>query len=142
MQKYQVYINGASADPSSNQWFESYNPFTGEPWALIPQSNEEDVDKAVRSAHAALTQGPWAAMTPSRRGLLLHKLGDLIARAARRLAEVEVRDNGKLIAEIQGQLDYIPQWYYYFGGLADKIQGAVVPLDKKGYFNFTRREPI
>lgn len=142
MQKYQVYINGASADPSSNQWFESYNPFTGEPWALIPQSNEEDVDKAVRSAHAALTEGPWAAMTPSRRGLLLHKLGDLIACAARRLAEVEVRDNGKLIAEIQGQLDYMPQWYYYFGGLADKIQGAVIPLDKKGYFNFTRREPI
>ena len=53
-----------------------------------------------------------------------------------------MRDNGKLLAEMQGQLNYIPQWYYYFGGLADKIQGAVIPLDKKGYFNFTRYEPL
>ncbi|MBC7636874.1 MAG: aldehyde dehydrogenase, partial [Acetobacteraceae bacterium] len=71
-----------------------------------------------------------------------HKLGDLVARDARKLAETEVRDNGKLIAEMEGQLNYIPQWYYYFGGLADKIQGTVPPIDKKGYFNFTRHEPL
>ena len=53
-----------------------------------------------------------------------------------------MRDNGKLIAEMQAQLNYVPQWYYYFGGLADKIEGAVIPLDKKGYFNFTRYEPL
>jgi aldehyde dehydrogenase (NAD+) len=81
-------------------------------------------------------------MSASQRGLLLHRLGELIASDAKRLAAVEVRDNGKLIAEMQGQLDYIPQWYFYFGGLADKVQGTVVPLDKKGYFNFTRREPL
>jgi len=142
LQEYQLFINGDSVNPSTKRWFKSYNPFTGEPWALIPQSDKRDVDKAVRSAHAAFTEGPWAAMTPSQRGLLLHKLGDLIAQAAKRLAEVEVRDNGKLIAEMQGQLNYIPHWYYYFGGLADKIEGVVIPLDKKGYFNFTRREPI
>jgi aldehyde dehydrogenase (NAD+) len=55
---------------------------------------------------------------------------------------MEVQDNGKLIAEMQGQVNYVPQWYYYFGGLADKIEGAVIPLDKKGYFNFTRHEPL
>jgi len=43
---------------------------------------------------------------------------------------------------MQGQVNYVPQWYYYFGGLADKIEGSVIPLDKKGYFNFTRHEPI
>jgi aldehyde dehydrogenase (NAD+) len=96
----------------------------------------------VRAAHRAFTEGPWPQLTASKRGLLLHKLGDLVARDARRLAETEVRDNGKLIAEMQGQLNYIPQWYYYFGGLADKIQGAVIPLDKKGLFNFTRHEPL
>jgi aldehyde dehydrogenase (NAD+) len=53
-----------------------------------------------------------------------------------------VRDNGKLIAEMQAQLNYLPQWCYYFGGLADKIQGAAIPLDKKGYLNYTRHEPI
>ncbi|MGF6726710.1 hypothetical protein P3T43_006100 [Paraburkholderia sp. GAS41] len=46
------------------------------------------------------------------------------------------------MAEMLGQCQYLPQWYYYFGGLADKIQGAVIPLDKKGYFNYTRNEPL
>lgn len=140
--RYQLYIDGKFVPPRSSKWFDSYNPYTGEPWAEIPKGSCEDVDSAVRAAHKAFTQGPWASMTASQRGLLLYKLGDLIGRDARKLAEVEVRDNGKLIAEMQGQLNYIPQWYYYFGGLADKVQGAVVPLDKKGYFNFTRHEPL
>src|SRR5215208_3150270 len=69
-------------------------------------------------------------------------VGDLAAREAERLAEIEVRDNGKLLTEMRGQFSYIPQWYYYFGGLADKIEGSVPPIDKKGYFNFTRHEPL
>jgi aldehyde dehydrogenase (NAD+) len=100
------------------------------------------VDRAVRAAHRALTSGPWAEMSASQRGLLLHRLGDLIARDARKLAETEVRDNGKLLAEMQAQLNYIPQWFHYYGGLADKVQGAVLPLDKKGYLSYTRNEPL
>jgi len=142
MQKYQMYIDGKYADAASGKWFDSYNPYTGEPWAQIAQGNAEDADRAVRAAHKAYTEGAWPQLSASQRGLLLHKLGDLVARDARKLAETEVRDNGKLIAEMQGQLNYIPQWYYYFGGLADKIQGAVIPLDKKGFFNFTRHEPL
>jgi len=72
----------------------------------------------------------------------MRKLGDLIARDAQRLAETEVRDNGKLIAEMHGQLNYVPQWFYYYGGLADKVQGATLPLDKQGYFAYTRHEPV
>ena len=142
MQKYQMYIDGKYVDSTSGKWFDSYNPFTGEPWAQIAQGNAEDCDRAVRAAHRAYTAGAWPQLTPSQRGLLLHKLGDLVVRDARKLAETEVRDNGKLIAEMQAQLNYLPQWYYYFGGLADKIQGAVIPLDKKGFFNFTRHEPL
>jgi aldehyde dehydrogenase (NAD+) len=142
MQKYQMYIDGKYVDSASGKWFDSYNPYTGEPWAQIAQGNAADTDRAVRAAHKAYTEGPWPLLSASQRGLLLHKLGDLVARDARKLAETEVRDNGKLIAEMQGQLNYIPQWYYYFGGLADKIQGAVIPLDKKGFFNFTRHEPL
>jgi aldehyde dehydrogenase (NAD+) len=137
-----MYIDGTYTESASGKYFDSYNPFTGDVWAQIAQGNAEDVDRAVRSAHRAMTEGVWAQLTASQRGLLLHKLGDLVARDAKQLAETEVRDNGKLIAEMQGQVDYVPQWYYYFGGLADKIQGAVVPLDKKGYFNFTRHEPV
>ena len=142
MQKYQMYIDGKYVDSASGKWFDSYNPYSGEPWAQIAQGTAEDVDRAVRVAHKAYTEGPWPELTATQRGLLLHKLGDLVARDARKLAETEVRDNGKLIAEMQGQLNYIPQWYYYFGGLADKIQGTVPPIDKKGYFNFTRHEPL
>lgn len=72
----------------------------------------------------------------------MRKLGDLIAQEAARLAETEVRDNGKLFAEMHGQLNYIPQWFYYYGGMADKVQGSTLPLDKKGYFAFTRHEPV
>jgi len=140
--KYQMYVGGEWVAPASNEWFESYNPFTGESWALIARGNAQDADQAVRTAHAAFTDGPWPQMNASQRGALLRKLGDLIAKNAERLAQLEVMDNGKLIAEMRAQLNYAPQWYYYFGGLADKVEGAVIPLDKKGYFNFTRYEPL
>ena len=123
MQRYQHYIEGRNVDPDSGKWFDSFNPYTGEPWSQTAQGNAADVDRAVRAAHRAFTGGPWSQMSASERGLLLHRFGDLVARDAKRLAEIEMRDNGKLIAEMQGQLNYIPQWYYYFGGLADKIQG-------------------
>lgn len=142
MQRYRMYIEGEFVDAFSGQWFETVNPFTGAPWAEVARGDANDADRAVRAAHKAFTEGAWPQMTASQRGLLLHRLGDLVARDAKKLAELEVQDNGKLIAEMQAQLNYIPQWYYYFGGLADKIQGTVVPLDKQGYFNFTRHEPL
>jgi len=141
MNKYQMLIGGAWTDPASGEWIESVNPFTSQPWALVPRGSAADVAKAVEAAHKAF-QGPWRKMTASARGALLHKLGDLIAADAERLAQIESTDNGKLIAEMSGQLKYIPQWFYYFGGLADKIEGRVIPIDKPGVFNFTREEPL
>src|SRR6266404_7839242 len=105
MQRYPLFIAGKRVDPVSGKWFDTYNPYTGEPWAQIAQGNSEDVDRAVRAAHHAFTEGPWSQLTASQRGLLLHKLGDLVARDAKKLAEIEVRDNGKLLAEMQGQLN-------------------------------------
>lgn len=142
MKRYQLHIGGQYRDPQTGSWLETQNPYTGETWAEIPRGSGQDVDLAVQAAHKALTSGPWAEMSATQRGALMHKLGDLIARDATRLAEIEVRDNGKLFAEMQGQLNYIPQWFYYYGGLADKIQGSTLPLDKKGYFAFTRHEPM
>ncbi|MGH7112243.1 MAG: aldehyde dehydrogenase family protein [Stellaceae bacterium] len=81
-------------------------------------------------------------MTATTRGALLRRLGDLMAENAEALAATEVRDNGKLIAEMLGQTRYVPQWYYYYGGLADKIEGGVIPIDKTGVFNYTRWEPL
>jgi (Z)-2-((N-methylformamido)methylene)-5-hydroxybutyrolactone dehydrogenase len=73
---------------------------------------------------------------------LLRRLGDPIAENAQRLAEIEVRDNGKLLNEMLVQLRYIPQWFYYYAGLADKIEGGVLPIDKPDHFVFTTWEPL
>ena len=142
MKKYQMLIGGASVDPAGGAWFESVNPFTGQPWALIPRGGKEDIDRAVCAARGAFYEGEWRKMTATARGALLRRLGDLIAGEAERLATIESTDNGKLFAEMRGQLNYIPQWFHYFGGLADKIEGRVIPIDKPGVFNFTREEPL
>jgi aldehyde dehydrogenase (NAD+) len=142
LQKYRMYIGGEWVDPASGEWFESYNPYTGKPWALMPKGTAKDVERAVDAAHRAFTAGDWPKLNASQRGALLRRLGDLIAREADRLGALEVRDNGKLFAEMGGQLRYLPQFYYYFGGLADKIEGAVIPIDKANTFNFTRHEPV
>ncbi|KQW01369.1 aldehyde dehydrogenase [Rhizobacter sp. Root1221] len=142
MKRYALRIAGESVDPSGGTWFDTQNPFTGQAWAQIPRADARDVDRAVQAAHRAFTEGAWAEMSASQRGLLLHRLADLVERDASRLAATEVRDNGKLLAEMSAQLAYIPQWYRYYGGLADKVQGTTLPLDKKGYFAFTRKEPL
>ena len=103
---YKMYIDGQWVSSASGQHFESHNPFTGKPWALIPRGNTEDIDRAVQAARKAFTSGEWPKMTASRRGALLRKLGDLILDKSKALAEIEVRDNGKLFAEMQGQLKF------------------------------------
>lgn len=142
MKTYAMRIAGAPVAPASGDWFETQNPYTGQAWARIPRGNAADVDVAVQAAHRAFSEGDWADLTATQRGLLLYRLADLIERDARKLAETEVRDNGKLLAEMHGQLNYVPQWFRYYGGLADKIHGSTLPLDKKGYFAYTRREPL
>ena len=141
MRIYRHYIDGAFTEPSSGAWFDSTDPYSGEVWARVAQGGAEDVKRAVAAAKAAF-EGGWAETKPTRRGRLLHKLADLIERDAARLAEIEVRDNGKLLAEMSGQTAYMAEWYRYYGGLADKIEGAVIPTDKPGIFNFTRHEPL
>ena len=81
-------------------------------------------------------------MTGFQRAACIRRLADLIGENAERLARVEVRDNGKLYREMIGQLEYLPQWYYYFSGLADKIEGRLIPSDKPNYLLYTRREPV
>lgn len=137
---YQNTINGRLQPVAST--FESYDPFTGKPWALIPLDGPEQVDAAVAAAKAAFRSSEWAGLTATARGKLLVRLADLIAENADRLAAIETRDNGKLLSETTAQLRYIPEWFRYFGGLADKIEGAVLPIDKQGMFAFTRREPL
>jgi aldehyde dehydrogenase (NAD+) len=142
MQRYQMLIGGAWVDAAGGETFETDNPYLGAAWALVPRAAPADVDRAVSAAHAAFRAPSWGKITATARGALLRKLADLIAAEADRLAEIETRDNGKLITEMRIQLRYIPQWFHYFGGLADKIEGRVIPIDKPGMVNFTREEPL
>ena len=137
-----MYVGGEWIDAGSGDVFESDNPYLGEPWALIPRGTAADADRAVRAAHAAFTSGEWPRLTASKRGALLRRLADLITQKSAALAEIEVRDNGKLYAEMSAQTAYMAQWYHYYGGLADKIEGAVLPTDKPETFNYTRYEPL
>ncbi len=128
--------------PAATRFIDTFDPFRGAPWARIPRCGAAEVDAAVDAARRAFRTGPWSRLTPSARGDLLLKLGDLIAANADRLAAIETRDNGKLISETLAQLRYMPSWFRYFGGLADKIEGSTPPIDKPGMFVFTRREPL
>ena len=142
MKKYEIYVDSQWGPSASGEYFDTENPYTGKVWAQIPKCDKADVDRAVKAAFDAYDSGPWADMTATARGALLRKLGDLIAENAELLADTEVADNGKLKAEMYGQMQYLPQWFYYFGGLADKVEGANIPIDKPGFFNFTQYEPL
>ena len=140
--KYKMFIGGEWVESASGEYFPSDDPYTGKPWALIPKGNAQDADRAARAAHKAFTAGEWPRLNATKRGALLRKLADLIGDKSKQLAEIEVRDNGKLYAEMSVQTAYMAQWYYYYGGLADKIEGAVIPTDKPDMLNYTRHEPL
>ncbi len=142
MKSYKMLIGGEWVEASGGETFETENPFTGSAWATIPRAGAADVDRAAAAASKAFDSPAWSGLSASGRGALLRRFADLLAANADRLAEIETQDNGKLIAEMRGQLRYMPQWYYYFGGLADKVEGRVIPIDKPGVFNFTREEPL
>ncbi len=140
--RYHNTVGGKPRPSETGRWLASANPFTGENWAEVPQCGIDDVDAAVKAAHRTFQKGPWATTTATARGKLLRRLGDLMARDADKLAAIEVRDNGKLLAEMVAQLRYAPEWFYYFGGLADKVEGGVLPSDKPDIFQYTKREPL
>lgn len=140
--RFDAYVAGAKIAPASGEYFETVNPYTSKAWAEVARCGEAEANSAVDAAWDAFSRGPWSTMTASARGALLRRFGDVLAEHADELAEYEVRDNGKLINEMSAQCHYIPQWYHYFGGLADKIEGSVIPLDKAETFNFTLQEPL
>lgn len=140
MKTYQQYIDGAFED--ARQWRDSLDPASGAPWARVPMADAEDVDRAVRAAHRALTEGPWGRTHAGQRAKLLLRLADLILDNVQLLAETETKDTGKIRRETSAQIQYIAEYYRYFAGLADKVQGATFALDKSDMEAFTRREPI
>ncbi|WP_114287550.1 aldehyde dehydrogenase [Candidatus Halocynthiibacter alkanivorans] len=140
MQQFQQYIDGEFSDASAQ--FPSTDPSTGRPWALMPEARSADVNRAVEAAERAFYAPEWAGLTATQRGKLLHRLADLIAENAQHLAEIETRDTGKIIRETSAQIAYVADYYRYYAGLADKIEGAHLPIDKPDMEVWLRREPL
>jgi acyl-CoA reductase-like NAD-dependent aldehyde dehydrogenase len=140
MDRFQHYIDGSFEDGSGV--FESLDPATGAAWALMPAADAADVDRAVRAAHRAFHAPEWAGLTATARGKLLLRLADLVQEAAPRLAQLETRDTGKIIRETSAQIAYVAEYYRYYAGLADKIEGAHLPIDKPDMEVWLRREPV
>ncbi|MCR8669549.1 aldehyde dehydrogenase [Agrococcus sp. HG114] len=136
------WIGGARVAGSSGEHFPSINPTTLEDLYEVPRGNEEDVRKAVAAAKAAFEHDSWRRLSASRRGRLLRNLGDLIAEHAEELARSESLDNGKLLREMRGQLATLPEYLYYYAGLADKVQGSQIPATNVDILNYTQREPL
>ncbi len=141
MKRYQLFINNEWVDSLSGQWFDSLEPFSGEAWAQMPRANAADVDRAVTAAAQAFA-GPWSEMSASDRGAAIFRLAQLVEKHAAHLGEIESKDNGKLLSEVTGQVRYMAKYFYYYAGLADKIQGEVVPIDKPKVFNYVQYEPM
>jgi (Z)-2-((N-methylformamido)methylene)-5-hydroxybutyrolactone dehydrogenase len=138
---YKMFIGGEWRDAQDDAVFDSIEPYTGRPWAQVPEGSASDVDHAVMAAKAAL-EGEWAELGGFGRAALMHRLADLLERDASRLGRLESRDNGKLVRETAGQTEYLPAWLRYFAGLADKLQGETIPSDRSNFFVYTEHQPI
>src|SRR6476469_1098527 len=142
LETFKLFINGKSVDAVSGKTFKSLNPYTGQPWAIIADGGPEDIDLAVDAARAAFN-GEWGRKSGFERAAIMRDIATAITANAEHLALLEVRDSGKLMREMLGQLNALGTWYSYFSGLADKIEGKTVPaLAPQTYFGYTVREPV
>jgi len=140
MPHFDCYIDGAFCATECRA--ASLDPATGEAWATFSIASVADAQRAVEAADRAFRSGAWAGRTAGQRGRLLFAIADMLAARAGELAEIETRDTGKIIRETRSQIAYVAEYYRYFGGLADKIEGAHLPIDKPDMEVTLRHEPI
>ncbi|MDG1375571.1 MAG: aldehyde dehydrogenase [Yoonia sp.] len=139
---FQLFIDGTWTEGQAGQVMATQNPATGEDWATFACAAPEDVNRAIAAAKRVLGDPVWRDMTQTQRGKLLYRLAELIEQNAEELGRLETTDSGKLLAETASQTRYVGDYYRYYAGLADKIEGSVLPIDKPDMHVFTRREPI
>lgn len=141
IETFLMYINGEFVQADHGRTFESVNPWTGLAWATIPDASATDIDRTVKAAHRAFTNGPWPKMTPSERAVLLHRLADKLVEHKEWLGYVETQDTGKLLKETTWQAANTARAYTYYAGLADKLQGEIPP-SASNMLNLVFHEPV
>ncbi|MBD1163407.1 aldehyde dehydrogenase [Pelagibacterales bacterium SAG-MED11] len=141
IQNFKMYINGEWVNSLSGKKIQTLNPENNEVWATVPEANEKDVDKAVQSAQNAF-ENSWSILHPRDRAKYLRLIADQLRENAEYLGKIETIDTGKIYRETKNQANYIAEYYDYFAGLADKVEGTVVPIDKPNMQVTTTRIPI
>ena len=141
LKEYKMFIDGEWVDSESKKTFETLNPENNKPWAKVPEANAKDVDKAVKAAQKAF-EGEWSKLLPRDRAKFLRAIGQKLRDNANLLGEIETIDTGKLFRETNKQANYIAEYYDYYAGLADKVEGTVLPIDKPNVQAITTRIPI
>ena len=141
MQKYKNYINGVFVESQSGSSFKSVDPSTEKKFAEICAAEEFEVNLAVESAHNAFNE-KWSKVLPYQRAKYLRSIGDQLKDKAELLGTIETKDTGKLFKETKFQANYIAEYYYYYAGLVDKIEGSTLPIDKEDMHVFTSRVPL
>jgi phenylacetaldehyde dehydrogenase len=144
----QLFINGQWTDAASGKTFETPDPATGETLARIAEGDAEDINRAVLAARRSFEEGPWSRMSPSERGRLIWKIGDLILEHADELAQLESLDNGKPYAVARGaDVPLAADLFHYMAGWATKIEGNTINISVPympgaNFHSYTLREPI
>jgi len=141
LKEYKMFIDGEWVDSESKKTFETLNPQNNEPWARVPEASAKDVDKAVKAAQKAF-EGDWPKLLARERGKFLRAIGNQLRDNAELLGKIETTDTGKLFRETKEQANYIAEYYDYYAGLADKVEGTVLPIDKPNMQAITTRIPI
>ena len=117
------------------------DPGNGDLIATVPESSREDVASAIEAARRAFDQGPWRKTTAQDRGKFLFKIGDAIRANAKALAELEVRNCGKPLAEAEFDVADAANCFEFYGGLATKIHGETMQVPANS-MSFVVREPV
>ena len=141
LKKYKMFINGEWVNSDTEKTFETLNPENNKPWAVVPEASASDVDRAVKAAQNAF-EGEWPKLLPKERARYLRMIGDKLRENAEHLGKIETIDTGKLYRETYKQANYIAEYYDYYAGLADKVEGTVLPIDKPNIQAITTRIPI
>ena len=139
--KYKMFIDGEWVNSESKKTFQTLNPENNEPWAEVPEASEKDIDKAVKAAQKAF-EGNWPNLFPRERAKYLKAIANQLRENAELLGKIETIDTGKLFKETKTQANYIAEYYDYYAGLADKVEGTVLPIDKANMQVITTRVPI
>jgi betaine-aldehyde dehydrogenase len=138
---HQLYINGEFVEPQSASTLDVIDPSTTEVIARVPDGSAADVDRAVKAARAAFDAGPWKDATAQDRGRVLFEIARIVRERAGELAELETRNTGKPIVEAEFDIADSATCYEYYGGLATKIHGDVIPVPDNA-MSLALREPI